>query len=187
MSAIVRFRAMWSIVLAGIVVLAAWSYARLSGSHNAAFRAAEQTADCRQWASSIESFRDRPATVPSGEPQAMEVTGRIARAARDIGLHDGDIDRIDPRPPYHFGETAYELHPTELLLRGVTMRQLVSLLHAMDAQVPGAPDQLPLQVKNLRLSAPDTASDRERWTAHVTLFQLVYAPRSSGAPDDATP
>jgi hypothetical protein len=65
--------------------------------------------------------------------------------------------------------------PTVVQLRGVTLRQLFTFLHAT------ATGRSRLGLKQIRLSAPAAADTGDKWSVEATLAQLVRAPADDAA------
>jgi len=131
---------------------------------------------CRDAASRIEQLRRRPAVAGSREVQATELSRRIEASARAAEMPDGALDQIEPQPPRRVGDTPYRQTPTRVRLRGVTLQQLFTFLHALAAEDASGPG---LRLEALRLSAPRGEEAGDRWTAEATLTYLVYDPKAA--------
>lgn len=167
-------RLTWELTLAvvGLAALAIWSGARLRSARQAALAAAEDVAACQQIAARIAVLRDRPAVAGVQERASAETATRVERAAAAAHITASrSLVSISPEPPRRLGETAYKEAPTQVLLRDVTLRQLVTFLSAVCGEGSG------LRPKLLRLSAP-RAEAVDTWSAEVTLCDLIYSPRA---------
>jgi len=148
--------------------LAAAVHAR-SLARQAQVAAADMPA-CSQLASSIQGLRQRPRKIESQQVEQPQLAKRIETAGTLAGIPLSAFSRIDPESPRRLGDTAYQEMPTQLSLRSVNLRQLVNLLYNLFT------DDLNLNVKQIRLSAPRTTEAQDLWNAEVTLTYLIYSP-----------
>jgi hypothetical protein len=166
----VRFLMAVLVGVLAITSLAAAVHAR-SLSRQAQLATADATA-CLQLASQIRGLRQRPRKIESQQVQQPQLAKRIETAGTLAGIPLSAFSRIDPESPRRLGDTAYEEMPTQLSLRSVNLRQLVSLLYNLST------DDLNLNVKQIRLSAPRGTEAQDLWNAEVTLTYLIYAPKA---------
>ncbi len=158
-------------VLAALLALTAlWTYGGMARSRSRAIAAAAETADCARMADSIRRAAVRPVKVAEFERLATETTGIIERSARAANIRADRLVRITPAQPRRLGESVYKEKPTVVLLKGISMKQVVLLMHALIASDFG------LNVKSLRLSAPQPDDARDLWTAEMVVTYLIYAP-----------
>ena len=167
-----RHRLMTATILLGLLLLVGWSYLYLDGRREVARAAGEDLARCRALAGRIAELRTRPAVAGAEELGANDLAHRIEQAARTAQFSQENIERIDPEPPRRFGETNYRLIPTRVRLRHVNLEQAITFLHTL-----GSDASHPLQVEQVRLSAPPGEEAGERWMVESTLFYTVYSPR----------
>ena len=85
-------------------------------------------------------------------------------------MKTGGILRITPGSPQRIEDTAYKEKPTRVLLKDITLQQLVRLLHAV------ASGDRRLHPKSLRIAAPRRDNTGPLWTAEIELTYLIYAP-----------
>ena len=154
--------------LAAVLAAAlAWSWEYFEDQRSAAFAAAEETESCRRLADQIAAQR-RSAVANTPElVRQLELTRRIAHAAVDAHLPARVLDRIENDPPRHAADGAYLEKPTRIVLRGVTLRQLVTLLHAVGRPAEG------VRVERIHLSAPSESPESQAWSAEATLLQIL--------------
>lgn len=156
-----------------LIGLNIWAYSEWTDQYDAAANSATALAECRVTAAQIASLRKRPVLAGAREMGSSEVTPRIEKAALGAGLSATDLVRISPEPARRLGETPYREQSTEVVVEGVTLKQSVELLHGITNGQPG------LRVKEIRLSAPQAADTRDRWTLEATLAALIYSPQES--------
>ena len=94
----------------------------------------------------------------------------IDAAATSAGIDRRSVVRIVPESPQRLGETIYKEKPIAVLLRGVTLRQVVEMSHALLTPNPG------LRIKTMRLSAPTPDDTTDKWTVEFTVTYLLYDP-----------
>lgn len=157
-------------VVVGILV-SGWSYGRMSESRAVTIAAADDLAACHRMARQIRALRHKPSVAGSHEPQQNELTRRIEQSARQARIPAQNLDRIWPEPARYIGDTPYKKHATEVVLRGVTLQQIVTLMHTLESQGDGP------RLSRIRLAAPRDKNTTNHWTAEATLTYLVYAPR----------
>ena len=165
-----------AIGVAGFIALAGlniWAYSEWADQYDAAANSATALAECRATADQIALLRERPVLAGAREMGSSEITPRIEKAALAAGLSATDLVRISPEPARRLGESPYREQSTEVVVEGVSLRQSVELLHAITNGQPG------LRVKEIRLSAPQAADTRDRWTLEATLAALIYSPQES--------
>ncbi len=162
------------VVLAALLVgLVVWSHRFMAAQRSAAFAAREDARRCRQIATKIETLRRRPAMAADQERLSAETTGLTEQAARAAGITADKLARITPAPPRRLGETVYKEKPTQVLLKNVTLKQLVGMIHSL------AGGQRGLHLKSIRLTAPRADDCGETWNAELVLTYLIYDPPSS--------
>ena len=164
-----------TIGVAAAATLAAtiWSWTVLDERRRAEGRTAEDLAACAALAAQIEALRARPRVAGSDEPPDRELAGRVERAAERVGISRDRVALVDPAPARRVADSAYKEKPTRIELRGVTLRQLVTLLHRVAAEREG------LRVKRLRAVAPHGEEVGDCWNAEATLSHLIYAPEGT--------
>jgi len=160
---------LWAAV-AGLLVATFWAHGRLAKASHAANHAATDLAQCRALASQISEIKDRPRVASEQEKLAGETAAMIAAAVKTAGIPARQLVRIAPESPQRLGETVYKEKPIAVLLRGVTLRQIVQMSHALLSPNPG------LRIKTMRLSAPTPDDTTDKWTAELTITYLLYDP-----------
>jgi len=156
--------------VAGLLAATFWAHGRLAEASLAADRAAKDLAECRAMAARIDEIKDRPRVAGEREKLAGETAAMIDAAATAAGVDARQVVRIVPELPQRLGETVYKEKPTAVLLRGVTLRQVVRMCHALLAPNPD------LRIKTMRLSAPTPDDTTDKWTVEFTVTYLLYDP-----------
>jgi hypothetical protein len=99
-----------------------------------------------------------------------EMTGLIAAAVTSAGIKE--TARTSSGAPQPLGKTAYQEMATQVMLRDVTLSQLVSMMHTLAGGEAG------LQIKSLQLSAPRDSVTGDRWMADMVVTYLIYVPET---------
>jgi type II secretory pathway pseudopilin PulG len=163
-------------LLVGLLVAAAlWSYGRMVNQHEAAIAANADLAACRNMAKQFKSLGRR--TTPTEDLQHLEAetTSRIEQAAKDAGI-GGGLELINPESTRRLADSAYKTKPTRVILKDVTLGQLVAFLHPLIAD-PGG-----LNATFIRLTAPRPDDTTDTWSAQVILTYLLYDPPTQPRP-----
>jgi hypothetical protein len=165
-------------ILVGILGLllaaaAAWNVHWMLTERQAARRAAEDLAACRDLARTIESLRARPAVASTEGIGVQELGERIEAALRQAGLEESALVGRFPQAPRRVGDSPYLHKPTALAFRGVTLTRLTTFLYHLA-------DGSGLIVRDLRLRTPPGDAARDVWDAEATVTSLVYAPARAG-------
>lgn len=162
-----------SVLSIALFVGVAWAAFRLSAAKNDMRSAEDDIRICRKLATQITELRERPSVAGTRERQTSETATEIERAAAVAKIEVAQsLVSISPELPRRVGDTAYKEAPTQIVLTGITLRQLVAFLSALAMADNG------LQARSLRLTAPrDDLGDR--WTVDVTVSYLIYAPRTA--------
>ena len=150
------------------------SFVRCRESYLSCRDAARNLDRCRELADAIMRLRDRPqaASLPGGSESVEDFASRVEKAAIRAKIPRQAILRVDPQPLRRIGETPYQERVVFLELHAVTVKQVVTLLAALQGE-----SNL-FHVRNLRLTAPGGPDNTlpERWHAEITLTNLVFAP-----------
>lgn len=154
-----------------ILLLAAlvWSYMVLGGYRDAALAAQSDYNHCLRDSARIAACRQRPAVAAEQEQLAGQTLGMIEAAAKDANIPPEKLLRINPEAAQRVGETDYREKPTQVTLKGVTLEQVVRLMHELATGEPG------LSAKSIQLTpaSPDAA---DSWTAEIVFSYLIYDP-----------
>ena len=170
-------RTVWlALAVVAIGLAALWGYGRLVASRDRAAAAAAELADCRGFADAIVAARRTPSLAASDEPQT-ELNRRIERAAKAAKLPGGAVAKIGAERQARLDPQTVR-RSRQVDLRGVTLRQAMTFLHALTAADPG------LTVADLRLTAPldgGTGGDAgDRWAVEANLaYQTADAAEGS--------
>lgn len=163
------------VMLAMLTVATAWSVQVMLADRAAANGAAADLAECRQLATSIEALRHKPRIAAAEDIGAVMLGQRITTASQQAQLPQQALDGIFPQSARRMGNSPYAQKPTTLVLRDVTLAQLVKFLYHLTEGESG------LTVRDLRLRAPrgETAG-AEQWDAEATITCLIYQPPATG-------
>jgi hypothetical protein len=155
-----------------------WCALHLGASREAAAQAVADLASAQDIAGRIALLRQRPVVADAREAQGEDISRRIEEAAREAGVEETSLERIEPEPARRLGDTPYREKPTRLRLRHVTLQQLFQMLHALASEAPGSSV---LRLSSFRLSAPHGEEAGDEWMVESTLSCLVYDPKLSAA------
>lgn len=156
------------LILLGVV---SWNCYQYYGSSQAyAKRAQEDLAVSSRLLAAIDRIENRQEIASDHERLAAETTGRIEQAARQAGISASGLAHINPQSPQRLGDSPYKQKPTQVILKNVTLEQLVKMAHTLGAQ---ADSLLP---KSLRVTAPRNADTGGFWNAELVLTYLIYDP-----------
>jgi hypothetical protein len=158
------------VLAAGLLVMVGCCHWQLGAARAAAAAAADDTADCERRVLRIRQLRGKPTLAGLQEVEMTELARKIEQTALAKQIPAQSLLRVSPEAARRLGDSPYKEKPTQLVLRMVTLRQLIGFLHAVSSEGCG------LQVKSIRLTAPREQEIGDRWTAEVTLTYLVYAP-----------
>ncbi len=153
------------------VLVSGWSYSGMSDSRAAAIAAADDLVACHRLVGQIRRLRDQPTVADSYEPQQHELTRRIEGAAQQAQISIGSLDRIWPEPAMYVADTPYKKHATQVVLRGITLQQIVTLIHTLESQEGGP------RLTRVRLASPRDDATGNLWNVEATLTYLIYTPR----------
>jgi len=159
-----------AVLAAMLAVAAAWTYDEMATQRQAAHNAAADLASCRQLAEKIQEYTKIPTFALEGSTQDNTITGAIESAARTADIDPSCLDRIMPERPRRLGDTVYKETPTHVLLKNVTLKQLVTLIHTATADGQG------LAARAIRINAPRPEDTGPLWMAELTLTYLIYDP-----------
>ena len=158
-------------VLAVLLVGAAlWAYGRCRSQRATAIAARDDLAECKALARQIDQLRHRPDQAGAKELHLDVLNRRIESAARAARIVPEAIDAIWPKGCARVGDTVYLENSTLIVLKRVTMKQLVTALHELTASTPG------LAVKSLRLNTPRGQETSDCWDADAVVGYLFYSP-----------
>ncbi len=176
MTAHARQAILIAVMLAMLVIAAAWNVLWMLDQRETALGAARDLADCKVLAGEIRALRDAPAVAAAEAMGVQELGRRIEAASRQVGLGKDALEGVLPQAPRRLGNTPYVQKPTVLAIRGVTLRQAALFLHHLTAESG-------LSVRDLRLRIPHGDVPRDVWDAEATLTYLMYVPTATAARD----
>jgi hypothetical protein len=152
-------------------VAAAMSWGKLDDARRAAIAAAADLDDSARCAQKIQECRGRPVMAADHQKLDAEMASTIEKCAGAAGVDKKQIVRITHDPAQRYMDTAYKEKPTQVILRDVSLKQLVIFLHGILS------GELGLQAKTMRLSAPSVDDAGAAWEAELTLTYMIYDPQ----------
>jgi len=158
------------VLVAGLLAATLWSYTLLAASRASAATAIDDHDACQRLASSIESLQQGRLPQDFMDQPLNELVRRIEMSAQSSLIPTQSLVRIWPEPERRIGNTPYKQKPTQILLRNVTLKQLITFLYRLTA------DGLGLQIPSIRLTAPRDNEAGSLWTTEITATYLSYDP-----------
>ena len=168
-----RTTVLFTLLAALLAGLAVWNCRFMTEKRRARSVALADLQRCRQIVWKIAALRRRPSMACDEERLSAETIGLTEQAAKSAGIRTDKLTRITPAPPRRLGDTVYKEKPTQVLLKNVTLEQLVGMLYSLAGGEKG------LHPKSLRLTAPRADDCGETWNAELVLTYLIYDPPSS--------
>ena len=113
-------------------------------------------------------YISQPNRIDDQEREVALLARLVEAAADQAALPRQSLERIWPQPPQRLGDTAYQRHATQLVVRDVTLPQAVRFLRGL------ATGPKPLDIDQLRLSAPRGSAPTapgitETWTLEASV------------------
>ena len=161
---------LFGMLVALMGITAMWSYDGMSAARAAAAEANKDLIACRRMTAGIEACQKRPVQAAEHVQMATETTGLIEKSAKDASIDLRNLIRITPEPPRRVGDTVYKEKATFVHLKNTTLKQLVALVHNLITA------QQKLQVKTIRIAAPQPDDTGSWWTVELALTYLIYEP-----------
>ncbi len=158
-----------TLVCAILLIAIAVGFLSVAGSRSAAVAAAADLQDSQRLASRIRTLRAGPSSMAGAAGPEHDLRSRIAAAARSAGVRPAGVGSIEEQPARRVGQGAYQARPTRVLLREVSLKEVITFLYALT-------DSTPLALDDFRLSAPSEADAGLQWNVQATLSTLVYSP-----------
>lgn len=158
-------------LLVGILLIAAlWSANWMTSQQVEARYATEDLQASVALAERIESLMTEPKIAAADESRGIqELDPKIGRALQAAGLpRRPTIEGIFPQAARDVGDVPYQIKPTAVSIRSVTLAQLATFLYHLT-------DGTGLNVRDLRMRAA-RSGDAQQWDAEATLTYLIYAP-----------
>jgi hypothetical protein len=161
------------LLLAGLAAADLWIWFELTSARSSAVAATSNRAYCQQLATRIRGLREAPAVAQSQAIAASELVRRIERAMASAELAPDRLGSVLPEAPKRVEDSPYVERPTNLQIRSVSLRQLVSFLHAVTSDSG-------LRITSIRLAEPREETAVDAWNADVTVSYWVYSPKAGG-------
>jgi len=163
--------AVFSLLLVGTVV----SYLLMGTSYARAAASTENVTQCLSIIERIERLRQTPQRADIRSQSETELAGRIEEAAAQADLPRNNIVRIDPGEPRRLTGTDYKKQPTDVELRSVSLKSLITFLHTVAENSESQADFLWLTSTR---TDEQSAAVSESWNAQLTLSNLIFSPRN---------
>ena len=163
---------LWGSLAAMLMALSVWHYFGLINAKKMAVQTVEDLVACRHLASRIQSLSQQPVRAGTQEFRFKELISQIEKAAQTAVISPDSLVRIWPEPARRIGDTPYQQKPTQILLRQVSLEQVVKLLHSL------AFSDLGLRVDAIRLTSPRGEETGNTWTVEATLTYHIYVPKN---------
>ncbi|QDU70615.1 hypothetical protein [Mucisphaera calidilacus] len=162
------------VMLGLLVTLAAagalWSLSDMLARRGDARYALADLNTSRELVARIEQLRDEPSIAAAEDVGVQQLSARIEAALRTAGISTGNIEGIYPQQERPLGQLPYQVKPTSLTLRSVTLPQYVNFLYHL-TENPG------LNVRDIQLRQPSAAGNNALWDTDTTLTYLIYTPQ----------
>lgn len=165
-------RTLWGMACLGGLLIAAvlYSLIQLDRVRDEAGRAQVQHDTVAQAIDEINTLGGKPEIAAADTERSAQLSRHIEATAAQVGIDSDLIERVQSQPPRRIDGGPYLRQPTQVLLRQVTLLQLLALLNDLDATGQT------LQVDDLRLIAPHNQLVGDHWRAEFTVSYLVYDP-----------
>lgn len=164
----------WWAILAAFTVLIGWSWKQLAASRAAAETVAADLQQCQVMADQIKRLSSGPQKASLEAHSIQGLARAIERSAKEARLPVESLTGINPQPSQRLGATPYREQPIRLMLRDVTIRQLVLFLDSLTQC------ETIMKVADLWLYAPEadsnTTSAEDTWGAELTLTHFIFSP-----------
>lgn len=154
-----------------LVCAAAWSYARYASARSLAERELDNARAAAALGDQIRQMQ-RQHTLRSGQELGdTQMTLLVQEAADAAGVDfDGVVQSIRHDDPRRVNGTPYQQKSSELRLRGITLEQLVRMLHHLETANPG------LRATRMNLTDPSEGGPTVWNVEPLVLSYLIYAP-----------
>lgn len=129
---------------------------------------------CHQLERRINVLREAPKNASLQIQSFQDLAVKIERAAQVAEIPEASIVSITPQQGRRMGESSHVEHPTDVELRGISLKQLASFLRELSSAESG------LHATMLRVSAPRTGEARENsetWAVELVLTYLLFSPK----------
>ncbi len=129
---------------------------------------------CRQLERQINVLREAPRNASLQVQSFQDLAVKIELAAQVAEIPESSIVSITPQQGRRVGESSHVEHPTDLELRGVSLKQLALFLRELSS------DECGLHATMVRVSAPRTGGTEEGdeiWAIEMVLTYLLFSPK----------
>ena len=157
-------------VLIGVLGIAAtWSAMWMNGRRADAAYISGDLQRSMALAEQITQLKAQPTIALAEDMGIRELDPKIETALKAAGLpRRPTIEGIFPQAAYALGGLPYQIKPTGVSIRNVSLGQLLAFLYYLT-------DRTGLNVRDLRLRAA-RSGDATRWDAEATITYLIYSP-----------
>jgi hypothetical protein len=155
-----------------------WSAWVFLDAKDSADNSARSALLCKDMAGQIQALRRRPTVAATADVAESELSRNLEQAAAAAGMGVQSLVQIAPQTVSRIGDSDYVERPVDVVLGGVTLRQLIPFLLTATDENSG------LELKDLRLTAPRQDDSGATWNAELTLRYLIFQPRGTGPQRD---
>ena len=127
--------------------------------------------DCEMLSREIQRVRGEPERARLEEVAPPELTRALEAKAAESGIAPEKILRIEPEPARRLGSSPYEVKPTRVELRDVSLPDLFRLLYALTGE------DTALSLEEIKLDTPAGEEVGSIWLVEVTLGHRIYSPK----------
>jgi hypothetical protein len=162
-------------VLTGLLLLTAlWSVSWMLAQRAEAQHAAADLQATSTLAAQITGLKAEPKIAAADEARGIQqLDPKIELALKAAGLpRRPTIDGIFPQAAREVGDLPYQVKPTAVSIRRVSLGQLAKFLYYLS-------DDTGLNVRDLRMRTA-RSGDARQWDAEVVLTYLIYVPSGAG-------
>lgn len=167
------------LLLALIILLTlscVWVGTSLRHNRRRALDSSQNLQACLALKAKIERLRQQPHKFEPAQELQPQLARRVESAGTAAGMSAESFSRIDPETPRRVADVPYQELPVRVTLREVPLRQLTDFLLNLSAATPS------LQIREIRLSAPRSQGESEKWNAEIVLCYLLHASAAPEAP-----
>lgn len=136
----------------------------------------ERLGVARRQAAEIVQLRNQPRLAATHMIEAEPLNELISRAREAAKFEERAVERVDPRSPARWRDSAYLLRPVVVHLRSLPLEQIIKFVSGL-GDVEQALWVNQLRLTPLRRDQPTTQGS-ETWNAELTLTQVIFSPKT---------
>jgi hypothetical protein len=146
------------------------SYSFMANQKRTASNAESNMNKCNQIFTQMKTLQQKPQLASDSKYDPAETTGLVEQAANSAGIRHGSILRITPQPFRRISKTAYKEKSTNVVLKGITLKQFVTMINTLGTNAST------LKLKSITLVAPSTKDTGRKWNVEFVLSYLIFDP-----------